>query len=63
MPEPQSSAGNSRAVPCEHDYQLDSDLEMWVCARCGTSMDLVTQPSPHECGPDCDRHEDISAIG
>jgi predicted RNA-binding Zn-ribbon protein involved in translation (DUF1610 family) len=42
---------------------MDEEMQMWICSRCGTSLNLVTQVNHHECGPDCDRHEDISAIG
>lgn len=48
---------------CEHDYKLDKDLEGWVCLKCGKMLDLMVQATRHECGPDCDRHGDISAIG
>ena len=65
MLEPGGTSEQRKAAPaaCDHDYQLDQDMEMWVCAKCGTSMDLMTQLIHHECGADCDRHGDISAIG
>jgi hypothetical protein len=48
---------------CDHDYRLDKEMQMWICEKCGTAMDLMTQLMRHECGADCDRHGDISAIG
>ena len=65
MPEPDTSPPRkkSSAAACQHDYELDKDLQMWVCTRCGTSLDMQTQVTRHECGPDCDIHGDISAIG
>jgi hypothetical protein len=65
MLEPDSPRGERKPAPaaCDHAYELDKDLEMWVCAKCGSALDLMTQQMRHECGPDCDRHRDISAIG
>ncbi|HET9477144.1 MAG TPA: hypothetical protein VFP63_06625 [Dehalococcoidia bacterium] len=64
MPEPDNPGRQqSAASPCEHEYEMDEEMQMWICSRCGTSLNLVTQVNHHECGPDCDRHEDISAIG
>ena len=65
MLEPGGSSGRPKrgTAACEHDYRLDQDMEMWICAKCGTSLDLMTQLIRHECGADCDRHGDISAIG
>jgi len=51
------------ASSCEHDYRLDKELEGWVCTKCGKLFELMTQVTRHECGPDCDIHGDISAIG
>ena len=48
---------------CEHDYRIDKEMQMWICAKCGTALDLMTQLIRHECGADCDRHGYISAIG
>lgn len=63
MPEPEPTSEHAGAVSCEHDYVLEGDLEMWVCTKCGSALELTAQVQRHECGPDCDRHEDISAIG
>jgi len=65
MPEEEKSPAQARPTPaeCAHEYQMDDELETWVCANCGSALDLVTQVQRHECGPDCDRHGDVSAIG
>ena len=49
MPEPDtpSPQKQSGAAACQHDYELDRDLQMWVCAKCGTSLDLQTQVARH----------------
>jgi len=63
-----SKAGSSSDKPrpetasCQHDYRLDTDLEEWVCTKCGKALSLVAQEK-HECGPDCEKHGDIAAIG
>lgn len=58
-------AGSRASSPasCVHDYEFDADLEAWVCAKCGKLLDLMVQEGRHECGPDCEKHSDISAIG
>jgi hypothetical protein len=65
MLEPDRPSGGQRpaVAACDHDYVLDKDMQMWICEKCGTSLDLMTQLIRHECGADCDRHGDISAIG
>jgi len=64
MPRPRRPTDRGDAAPanCRHDYIHDADLEDWVCARCGKALALVTQEK-HECGPDCEKHGDIAAIG
>jgi hypothetical protein len=58
-----SSPGRPDAAVCEHDFQLDPDLQGWVCSKCGKALMLVSQQQNHECGPDCDKHGDIAGIG
>lgn len=63
MPERDPTSQHPGSPVCEHDYEMDRDLQMWICVKCGSALELTTQVTRHECGPDCDRHEDISAIG
>ena len=64
MPDVSASAGKGRpAGPCDHEFQFDAELEDWVCQKCGKALALVSQDERHECGPDCDRHGDVAAIG
>jgi len=65
MPRPRRPTNRADAAPanCWHDYIFDADLEEWVCQKCGKALSLVAQQDKHECGPDCDKHGDIAAIG
>ncbi len=56
--------GKGRAPgTCQHEFQFDNELEDWLCTRCGRSFGLVTAEARHQCGPDCDIHDEVSGIG
>ncbi len=46
----------------DHFYRLDSELQDFVCEKCGVTLGLSARER-HECGPDCDIHSDVSGIG
>ena len=62
-PDMPSDERRTAAAVCDHDYRIDREMQLWICTKCGTALDLMTQLIRHECGADCDRHGDISAIG